>query len=839
MLARSRDDALTPSRQPGKGDILPDMHVADASRVAWYRFRRTLRRRWTGYLAITLLLGLIGGLAMGSVAAARRTQSAFPAYLNSTRPADLTVLTGLYGVAGSQGYDPSVIAKIAALPGVRHVSTYLGLNVALLAPGATGIAELEPLPGSLDGEYFTTDKVTVVAGRMADPAKADELVIDAKGTPSPIRVGSRAPLGFYSNAQLSAPPGKQPPKPYLTITATVTGQVVYSSEEAQDDVDVERDGGPLFTPALTRLLARCCAAWADTAVQLAPGTSVASAEAAIQGVLPRGFPIEFYVAGQTEARAERAIEPTSIALAVFGGIAALAALVIAGQLIGRQLRRDPADLAVMRAVGAGPVMTTADGLPGVLAAIVAGALLAAAVAAALSPLAPLGAVRAVYPYPGVAFDWTVLGGGIAVLIAAGAGTALAVAVRRAPHRVQPGRSSPRSLGYRAVRAARVLGLPVPAVEGIRLALDSGGHRDRVPVRPAIFAAVLASVVLLATITFGASLSALVSHPALYGWNWTYSLSSGQSEIDRAHAAAVLDRDPEVAAWTGVWFGTGRIDGLTVPLIGATPNAAVAPPLLSGHGLAGPGQIVLGPQTLAALGKRVGDTVTVNDGGRREYQLRVAGTATLPALGISATVHPEMGTGAVVPYQDIPGSDLGQPNGILVTLRPGADLAAQYTVMQRIVPANAGGSVDTVLRPAEITDYRSMGAAPLILSGALAAGAVASLWLTLASSVRRRRADLALLKTLGLTRRQLAATVAWQSTVAVAAGALVGIPLGIALGRYLWDLFARQISVVPQPSVPALIVVAVVAGALAAANVVAAVPGRAAARVPAAALLRAE
>jgi hypothetical protein len=220
-------------------------------------------------------------------------------------------------------------------------------------------------------------------------------------------------------------------------------------------------------------------------------------------------------------------------------------------------------------------------------------------------------------------------------------------------------------------------------------------------------------------------------------------------------------------------------------------------------------------------------------------LRVAGTATLPALGVASTLHTEMGTGAVVPYQDIPGADLGQPNGILVTLRPGADLTAQYTVLQRIVPAAVGGSVNGVLRPAEITDYRSMGAAPLILAGALAAGAVASLWLTLAASVRRRRADLALLKTLGLTRRQLAATVAWQSTVAVAAGALVGVPLGIALGRYLWDLFARQISVVPEPSVPVLIVFLVIIGALAAANLVAVIPGRAAARIPAAALLRAE
>ena len=51
--------------------------------------------------------------------------------------------------------------------------------------------------------------------------------------------------------------------------------------------------------------------------------------------------------------------------------------------------------------------------------------------------------------------------------------------------------------------------------------------------------------------------------------------------------------------------------------------------------------------------------------------------------------------------------------------------------------------------------------------------------TLTASVRRRRRDLALLKTLGFTRRQLAAAVSWQSTVPVAIGTALGVPLGIA------------------------------------------------------------
>jgi hypothetical protein len=262
-------------------------------------------------------------------------------------------------------------------------------------------------------------------------------------------------------------------------------------------------------------------------------------------------------------------------------------------------------------------------------------------------------------------------------------------------------------------------------------------------------------------------------------------------------------------------------------------------VLSGRGLDAAGQIVLGPVTLAQLHKHVGDVVTVDNGGGGRFRLRIAGTATLPSLGIQGTLHTEMGTGAEVAFPLIPRAVSSQPNDILVTLRPGADHAAARAGLQRLVPASDGGQVIPVQRPAEIVNYRSMGTTPAYLGAALAAGAVAALCLTLFASVRRRRRELALLKTIGFTRRQLAAAVAWQSTIAVALGAIVGVPLGIALGRFLWDLFARQISVVPEPAVPGLPVVLITVGALVLANIVAAVPGRMAARTPPALLLRAE
>jgi hypothetical protein len=81
-------------------------------RVAWYRFWATFGRRWPGYLAIVLLIGLIGGTAMASIAAARRTQASFATFLASTNPSDLSVNDGVTAV------------KIhPALAGLRRIGT--------------------------------------------------------------------------------------------------------------------------------------------------------------------------------------------------------------------------------------------------------------------------------------------------------------------------------------------------------------------------------------------------------------------------------------------------------------------------------------------------------------------------------------------------------------------------------------------------------------------------------------------------------------------------------------------------------------------------------------------
>ena len=723
-------------------------------RFAVYRLRSTFRSRRSGYLSLILMIGLVGGLAMGAVAAARRTQSSFPTYLASTAPSDLTVLTGLYepDLGNDSGLDKVVVQKIARLPHVKRVESYGGLDAAILAPSGAVVANAQGLPGSIDGEYFDQDRVTIVQGRMANPGRAEEVVMDAKGTPKQVRVGEVVPIGFFTNAQEQLPDfGSPSVKPYLRLDVTVVGKAVFSREVVQDDVDAGLDGGLLFTPALTRQLTQCCVNDTETAIQLDGGSrDVAGAEAQIARLLPKGFPVVFYVTSLTAAKAERAIKPESIALGVFGGIAALAALLIASQVIGRQLRLASDDLGTLRALGADPTMTVGDGLLGVLASVVAGSLLAAAVAIALSPLAPIGLVRPVDPDLGITFDWTVLGSGLLVLIGGLSAVAIALAYRQAPHRAGMRQRPAKERGSTVARAAATSGLPVSAVEGARFALGPGGGRDAVPVRSAILGTALAMIVAVATVTFGASLDTLVSHPALYGWNWTYALSAGNpTSISQQRAAALLDHDPSVAAWAGVYFATFKVDGQTVPVIGASPNAPVAPPTLSGHGLDSPGQIVLGAATLTELHKHIGDTVQVNTGTAKPTRLRIVGTATLPSLGINGTMHTEMGTGALLSYQLIPGdaatgsgNSSADPNNILVRLRPGADSVAAFPTLQRLVPASNGGVVAPVQRPAEIVNYRSMGTTPALLGAALAVGAVIALGLTLLASVRRRRRDLA-------------------------------------------------------------------------------------------------
>src|SRR5258708_2729180 len=91
----------------------------DVVRVASYRFRATFAVRWRGYVALALLIGLVGGVAMGSIAAGRRTQSSYPRFLASTNPSDLNV--SIFGTTNSPSAASSgLTSDIAHLAHVKR-----------------------------------------------------------------------------------------------------------------------------------------------------------------------------------------------------------------------------------------------------------------------------------------------------------------------------------------------------------------------------------------------------------------------------------------------------------------------------------------------------------------------------------------------------------------------------------------------------------------------------------------------------------------------------------------------------------------------------------------------
>jgi len=837
--------------------------TGSAFHVAWYRLRGTLRRRWGGYLALALLIGLVGGVALASLTAARRTYASYPQFLASTNPSDLFVLPQ------TNSPEPSLVNQLARLPHVHSAEEGEQLDAATLTPagriGTVLITQVE-LVASPDGLFTDQDRLKITLGRAADPARADEVVAtNEAASVLHLHVGERIPIGIMRDSSQSV-------RVYRRTELTVVGIGVLGIQLVHDDIDSDRAGFLVGTPALLRGYESCCSTNSYDGLQLDRGSRYAAPvlrgyERLIDNPVNGHGQLVVYQTAAIEAEAQQAIRPEAIALAVFGVIALAAALIIGTQAISRQLYAGGSDAAVLRALGAGPGVAMADGLLGVVAAVVAGAVLAAAVAVALSPLTLFGPVRTAEPSPGIDADWAVLGPGLLVLALVLTLVAAAIAYRLAPYRAVR-RAGAARRGSGVVAAALAAGLPASGEAGLRFALEPGRGRSAVPVRSVMAGAVLAAAVGIATLTFGASLSTLISHPTLYGWNFDDALYSidGYGPLPSRLVGPLLARDPDVAAATGVYFATVQIDGQTVPGIAYVTPAAITPDPLTGGRLTGPGQIVLGPATLATLHKRVGDTVTISEGVIvPPTRLRIVGTAALPTIGDVIGVHASLSTGAVISTRSLPAGDLDAfgpisgPNAIFVRLRPGVSPAAGLRSLNQVASelnrdarSPAMGSIVgdfadfaplssalPVQRPAEIVNYKTMGAMPAILAGGLAAGAVAGLGLTLIASVRRRRRDLALLKTLGFTRRQLAAAVAWQSTAVAIVGLVVGVPAGIAAGRWLWLAFARQLAAVPDPVIPAGSIALAAVAALVLANLVAALPGRAAARTPAAIVQRAE
>ena len=395
--------------------------MTQALRVAWYRYRATFALQLSGYLSVVLLTGLIGGVAMASVSAGRRTQSSYPTFLASTNPSNLTMAVFQ---ASTSGTSSSLKSSIERLPDVKHVGT-IG-TLPLIDLGANGAPRLGTsninIIGSLDGMTVDQDRLAILQGRAANQRRADEVVMNAGAAHIlGVHVGQVITLGLYTPAQMNLPDfGSPKVKPLLVVHERLVGIVALNTQLVQDDVDLTY-GVIVADAALVRQVAKPLNRFTPVlyGVQLRNGgRGIATLQHELVGLVPKGQIYEFHVASTVTSQVELAIKPESVALGAFGAIAALACLILAAQAISRLLRRGERDRDVLRAFGASPVTLAMEGLVGALLATGVGIFVAAVVAVALSPLGPLGPVRPVYPDAGFSVDWTVLGVGGAVLVVA-------------------------------------------------------------------------------------------------------------------------------------------------------------------------------------------------------------------------------------------------------------------------------------------------------------------------------------------------------------------------------------------------------------------------------------
>ena len=183
--------------------------LARAVSFAGYRFRTTFKSELSYYVSVILLVGALGGLSMGAVAAARSTESSFSDLVASSHVPNLFVLDGVINpaIGLDSAYNPALLRKLSHLPHVERVADTVQLNMGPLTPKGRPLPASGSIPGdaSVNGLYFTEDPVAITQGRIADPHKADEFVLDAASAKAfGYHLGEEIPVGWLTNAQANS-----------------------------------------------------------------------------------------------------------------------------------------------------------------------------------------------------------------------------------------------------------------------------------------------------------------------------------------------------------------------------------------------------------------------------------------------------------------------------------------------------------------------------------------------------------------------------------------------------------------------------------------------------------
>jgi hypothetical protein len=381
-----------------------------------------------------------------------------------------------------------------------------------------------------------------------------------------------------------------------------------------------------------------------------------------------------------------------------------------------------------------------------------------------------------------------------------------------------------------VQALGQVGLPVVPRIGAALALEGGHGRRALPTRPAALGAVVGVVGVVGALTLATGITDAVTNAGRFGTTWDVEVEPAGEDAAPVRAAAEVmtgDDDYEavgVATQGYLTLGEVVLPTFSIEALSGTMDFTV----YEGRAPANAGEIALGPAIASSQGIEIGDTVALGDGERVE----MVGLALVPQTPHSsfdqgAWLHPD---GAERLFEQSYPNAYGR-------LREGVD--PQDEVAELAETAGPEVTVITPDPPADQLNLRGVRTLPTlfaIFTVVLALGALAHVSV---SVLRRRRGELAVLRSVGLTPRQTWWCLSCQASTLAVIGLVIGVPIGVALGRNAWRSVADATPLIYVPPTAALALVLAVPVAVLLANVVAALPGLRAARLKPAEVLRSE
>ena len=800
-----------------------------------YRARTQLRGRARSVLGLVLLTGFVGGLVLAAEAGARRTESAYRRFVTEHLASDVLKVGPLAVDPSEEGF----LDKLEALPQVESATRAAYVFSVPLKPSGeldiTGAGIGQPL-APRNGWLKTMDIPKLLQGRHPRDDRPEELAVSyLTAKLSGFKVGDHLRLATWTPDQAPR---------VLTGESLAPGGPVID----MTIVGVELSPGELAASATTdNTAAHFSAGFYQryrNEVGMASGSYVRlrGGPGGVRGFLDAvralgspGEQIATTLQADATEKTQRSTHLPAVALHLFALATAIGGGLILAQALSRELRYQATEDDALRALGMTRTQRATVGILVVGPVAVAGSLVALALAIALSPISPIGLARVAEPQPGMSFDAAILLGGAAVMLVLMGGLGAIAAWRASRVRLSQSatRDRPSTL---ATAVGRVVAAP-SALVGLRMGLESGQGRTAVPIRTTMAGVIVAVASVAMAFTFLASLQTLLVVPRLYGWNWDLAVGAPYSSVDLGQVITpVLGDDAAVRSTVGVAFAHLTIEGQDVQATAFDTPAGVGPEIIAGREPSRPNELALGAKTLRRLHLSIGASLPVGVG-TSTMTMHVVGETSLSNLSFEDDRG--LGEGAAITFAGLRQLDpTAFHTGYLVRLRPGVAPETEAAKLQDQF-RDAQVSVFLARPPTDLDNFRRVNQAPIALAGVLAVLGTATLVHALLSTTRRRTRDLAILKVLGLRGRQLRAVVAWQATALAVVGVVVGLPLGVATGRWTWFLFARQLGVVVHPVVPLLAIAIAVPAAIVVANIAAAAPGWIASSIRPALILRSE